>query len=96
MGLRDRYDFENLVNEAETFVLQELEAQLSESPEACTCQDCVLDMAAYALNHVKPYYRVSLMGSLYAKTANQPDYSLKVRRTVQDAIRKVQANRSHD
>jgi competence protein ComFB len=96
MGLRERYDLENLVNEAERIVLQELEAQLKETPDACTCQDCVLDMAAFALNNVKPYYRVSLMGTLYANTVDQSDYGVQIRGKVQEAIRKIQANKSHD
>lgn len=96
MGLRERYDFENLVNEAEKIVLQELELQLKEAAGACTCQDCVLDMAAYALNNVKPYYRVSLMGTLYANTVNQSEYGIQIRKAVQEAIKKIQANRSHD
>ena len=47
-------------------VLGELEIQMARAKDICTCQDCVLDMAAYALNNVKPTYRVSLMGSVYA------------------------------
>lgn len=69
MALKDTYDFDMLVNEAEGLVLTELEAQMSRSKGLCTCQDCVLDMAAYALNKVRPSYRASLMGSVYAKGA---------------------------
>lgn len=96
MGLRERYDFENLVNEAEKAVLQELETQLKEVPDACTCQDCILDMTAWALNNVKPYYRVSLIGSLYANNVNQTEYGIQIRKSVQDAIKRIQSNRSHD
>jgi competence protein ComFB len=97
MGLKDRYDFENLTNEAETLVMTELEKQLEKADGVCTCQDCVLDMAAYALNNVKPYYRVSLMGTLYARaTADESAYGKEIKKAVEEAIKKVKVNPSHD
>jgi competence protein ComFB len=113
MALRDRYDFESLVNVAENIVLRELEAQLARlgadskgasgadskgasGAEICTCQDCVLDMAAYALNNVKPSYRVSLMGSFAAGRAEEAGYAKEISRVVREAIEKVRANPSHD
>jgi competence protein ComFB len=96
MGMKEEYDFDILVNEAETLVIRELESQLAATPGACTCQDCVLDMAAYALNNVKPNYRVSLMGKLYARAMDQGDYGKEIKAAVQEAVRKVQGNRSHD
>ncbi|MGA2977519.1 MAG: late competence development ComFB family protein [Spirochaetia bacterium] len=96
MALKDSYDFDSLVNEAERMVLDELESQLALSSGTCTCQDCVLDMAAYALNNVKPAYRVSLMGSVYARSPNKTEYTRDITRAVRDAIEKVKANPSHD
>ncbi|MGO9310606.1 MAG: late competence development ComFB family protein [Spirochaetia bacterium] len=96
MPITDTYDFESLVNEAERMVLQELEDQLKTVVGVCTCQDCVLDMAAYALNNVKPAYRVSLMGSVYARSSSDPQYAQVVTRAVRDGIARVKANPSHD
>lgn len=96
MGLKDRYDFDSLVNESERLVLAELETQLASEQGICTCQDCVLDMAAYALNSVKPAYRVSLMGSVYARAAGESGQAQEIRRCVRDAILKIKANPSHD
>ncbi len=96
MGLREDYDFDNLVNEAESLVISELESQIARTPGLCTCQDCVLDMAAYALNKVKPAYRVSLMGSVYARTAAHTDRARDIAQAVTEAIEKVKANPSHD
>jgi len=113
MALRDRYDFESLVNVAENLVLRELEAQLARmgagakgasgagakgasGADICTCQDCVLDMAAYALNNVKPSYRVSLMGSFAAGRADEAGYANEISRVVREAVEKVRANPSHD
>ncbi len=96
MGLKDHYDFDSLVNEAERTVLNELEAQMAVAVDICRCQDCVLDMAAYALNNVKPTYRVSLMGSVYARAVADVGYSGEISRAVGEAIKKIKANPSHD
>ena len=96
MALRDSYDFDSLVNEAERMVLGELEARIAADSGICNCQDCVLDMAAFALNNVRPAYRVSLMGSVYARAGSNEEYLKDIRRAVDEAIRKIKANPSHD
>ena len=96
MPFADTYDFDSLVNEAERMVIQELETQLKGAVGVCTCQDCVLDMAAFALNNIKPTYRVSLMGSVYARSASNTAYTQGISRAVRDAIARVKANPSHD
>ena len=96
MALKDSYDFDMLVNEAESLVLAELETQIARTPGLCTCQDCVLDMAAFALNKVKPSYRVSLMGSVYARAGARADYAREITQAVKEAVEKVRANPSHD
>ena len=98
MALTDKYDFEVLKNEAETFVINELERQLETCPESmCRCNDCVLDMAAGALNTVKPLYRVSHLGTLYTAAAmDEQTYAASVRAAVNLAIEKVLNNPSHE
>jgi competence protein ComFB len=98
MAFKDTYDFELLKNEAEQMVLYELEKQLESEPsEICRCNECVIDMAALALNSVRPLYRFSLLGALYAAQAiNKQSYADSVQRAVAQAIKKVKANPSHD
>ena len=96
MPITDKYDFETLVNDAERMVLQELENQLVTAVNVCTCQDCVLDMAAFALNNVKPTYRVSLMGRVYAQSGSNAQHAQAISRAVREAVAKVKANPSHD
>lgn len=98
MGIRDDYDFGVLVNEAERLVTDELERRLAEraDPSICVCQDCVLDMAAFALNSLKPVYRVSLLGTMYAHAMDEGSYAAEVRAAVDAAISKVHANPAHD
>lgn len=89
MDLTTMYSFDELTNEAERLVIEELGRQLGEVDSAgCRAEDCVLDMAAYALNHVRPMYRVNLMGRLYADTLVE-QYGEEIRNAVAEAIRKI-------
>ena len=98
MAFIDNYNFEYLENESEKLVLAELGRQLeSFSVPICLCNDCVVDMAAMALNMVKPLYKASLLGSLYVSQAMQDkEYATSLREAVFMAIEKVSNNPSHE
>jgi competence protein ComFB len=98
MAFTDDYGFELLKNEAEQLVYSELEMQLANAgDDICRCNDCVMDMAAMALNNVKPLYRFSILGTLYAAQAKSDQaYADNVQQQVAQAIAKVSANPSHD
>jgi len=97
MSIEENYNFEYLVNETERMVLAELEHQLEQkwAADICKCEECVLDMAALSLNNLKPMYRVSLMGTLYAHSLQDTDYGVKVKDKVEESIKKVAKNPSH-
>ena len=89
MNLEKLYSFEEMTNEAERCVLEELGTQLENLKDSvCLTEECVLDMAAYALNHVQPMYRVNLLGRLYAQSLGD-EHEEEIRRAVADAITKV-------
>ncbi len=96
MGLRERYDFDSLVNEAERLVIEEMSRQLPRDKGLCTCGECVLDIAAFALNQVRPRYRASLLGSIYAQQSDASAYAREIEKAVAEAIRRVKANPAHD
>ncbi|HUW41200.1 MAG TPA: late competence development ComFB family protein [Rectinemataceae bacterium] len=98
MSFRESYDFGVLVNEAERMVVDELERRLTEldDPTICVCEDCILDMAAFALNTLRPVYRVSLLGTMYAHAMDNGEYAAELRKAVDAGIAKVHANPSHD
>jgi competence protein ComFB len=98
MALIDEYDFDLLKNEAENLVIRELEHQLESEPEnTCRCNECIVDIAAIALNTVKPLYRFSLLGTLYASQAmSEQAYADSVKDAVAMAIKKVRKNPAHD
>jgi competence protein ComFB len=96
MGLREDHDFDALVNDAEGLVIDALEAVIARTPDICTCRDCVLDMAACALNIVRPSYRVSLLGSMSGRSPRDGEYERQIRQAVAESVERVQKNRSHD
>lgn len=98
MAFKDEYDFELLKNEAENLVVREIEQQLkNESGDMCRCNECIVDIAAIALNAVKPLYRFSLLGTLYASQAmTEQAYADSVKKAVNAAIKKVRKNPAHD
>ncbi len=96
MAIRDRYDLEELGNETEEFVFQELEKQLDaiSDDDICKCHDCVLDMICLSLNQLEPRYRVSLMGTLYAKVESSA-LEKKIEDVVSDVLMKISQNPGH-
>jgi len=98
MALIDEYDFDLLKNEAEILVLREMEQQFKNAPaDMCRCNECVVDIAAIALNAVKPLYRFSILGTLYASAAmTEQAYADSVKQAVTQAIEKVRTNPAHD
>ena len=98
MAFINDYNFDLLKNEAEVLVLREVEQQIKNAPEnMCRCNECVVDIAAIALNSVKPLYRFSLLGTLYASQAmTEQAYADSVKNAVSQAIDKVRKNPAHD
>jgi len=96
MAIRDKYDLEDLKNETEEFVFQELEKQLDmiSDDDICKCHDCVLDMICLTLNRLQPRYRVSLIGTLYAKVESK-DLEKEIADTVAEVLMKVSQNPGH-
>ena len=98
MAFADNFDFDVLTNESEKLVVEELGRQLDacDGP-VCRCSTCVVDMAAVALNMVKPLYRVSLLGTQYvAQAMSEEAYAESVKQSVTKAIEKVRKNPAHD
>lgn len=97
MDLEKNYDMTILVNDTERMVLDELGKRLDSADDEglCSCQDCVVDMAALALNTLKPHYHASLLGTMYAHAVEEGDFAEEVKKAVDTAIAKVKANPAH-
>jgi competence protein ComFB len=97
MSFLNEYNFDLLKNEAEVMVIREVESQIEKLPDMCLCNECIVDIAAIALNNIKPLYRFSLLGTLYASQAmTEQGYADSIKQAVTDAIVKVKNNPAHD
>ncbi|MDX9800597.1 MAG: late competence development ComFB family protein [Spirochaetia bacterium] len=95
MGLNKLYNFDFLKNEAEELVKEVLEKEMEKDKTICDCQDCVLDIVGFALNNIKPLYKTSLKGSLYASASAPDKYIEAVENAVKYAVEKIKNNPSH-
>ena len=91
MKLENMYDFSIISNEAENLIIEEMEEQLNEEDKTDN-EDFIIDVATYALNHVKPAYRSTLLGKLYTQSLKESDYMKSVRNAVAEAIRIVKSS----
>jgi competence protein ComFB len=64
MKLKERYNFDNLGNRSQEMVFESIARLVESGSEMCTCEECVMDLAAWTLNHVSPRYYTSLLAPL--------------------------------
>ncbi len=64
MGILEEYDTSRLCNETEAAVFRILYSYVEKRKgdpaflQFCICQTCIMDIAAIALNHLPPHYRM--------------------------------------
>lgn len=86
-------DFKNYMEEV---VLRKLDDVLAKYPDACKCDQCKLDIAILALNHLPPKYISSEKGSIYAKLEGMSlSYEIEVIEQIAKAVEIVSKNPRH-
>jgi len=103
MSFRDSYNIGNLINVSEKLVFDAIDAVMPGHPEMCKCQDCVLDVAAIALNSLPPRYRASkfvalprnVPGLRYYVPEEEKDMVEQARAAVEAAIERVKEHPNH-
>ena len=87
----------NVINVMEQMVDEKLEELLAKS-DCCKCKQCVDDMRAIALNHLKPKYVSTDAGVLYTRVAAsmEKQSNMDINVAVYNAIDIVSANPHHD
>jgi len=71
MRLNERYNMETLGNRSQELVVEAIEKLVDGGDALCPCEECVMDLVAWTLNHVTPRYYTSLLSPL------QPDAVLE-------------------
>lgn len=63
----------------------------------CSCEECIFDIAALALNELPPKYVVTEKGELYSKTnILRQQFEVDVLAAITKAAEKVRENPRHD
>lgn len=88
---------EGLKNIMEDAVEYQLNKLLPTMPNICSCENCKLDMASYALNRLSPQYVRTDTGALFQKLHNyQPQAEVEILTVVISAIEKIGSHPQHD
>jgi competence protein ComFB len=96
MKLAERYDLENLRNISAEKVLKRVEKLLYERSDFCHCEDCVLDLIAYTLNHVTPMYGTSLLGPLHPNREREKKIEVEIDLAIREGLKRIKQHPHHE
>ncbi len=96
MRLEDSYDLSKIRNITAEKVYRKMEKLIEERDDFCKCENCVLDIVAYTLNHVTPYYATSLIGSLDPKRRKERRIEVEIDIAIEEGIKRVKNHPHHE
>ena len=83
-------------NYMETVVERALGEYLRNEKEICTCDQCAGDMAAAALNQLRPHYATTVRGAAFLESEQKNlEFVVKVVSAIKSAADKVKQNPRH-
>ena len=96
MNLSERYNLESLGNRSEQIVHEAIGRLVEEGATMCTCEECVLDLVAWTLNHVTPQYYTSLLAPLNPDPARERKVRVEVDLAIASGLKKLKAHPHHE
>ena len=96
MKITERYNIDNLRNRSAEMVFKKLEQILEKTEDFCNCEECVLDLIAYVLNHVTPLYGTSLLGPLHPDKDKEKKLEIEIDLAIKAGIRKISEHPHHE
>jgi len=96
MKLNERYDLESIGNRSEQIVWEAIQRLVDEGTAMCTCEECVLDLVAWTLNHVTPQYYTSLLSPLNPDPARDRKIRVEVDLAIASGLKKLKAHPHHE
>ncbi len=95
MVMEQKYRLENLRNRTQELVITRIEQVLAAGTDMCTCEQCVLDLLAYTLNHVTPQYGTSLLDPLSPNSEAARKVLIEIELAIEEGLRVVSARPNH-
>ena len=96
MKITERYNIDNLRNRSAEMVFKKLESILEKTEDFCKCEECVLDLIAYVLNHVTPLYGTSLLGPLHPNKDKEKKLEIEIDLAIKAGMRKISEHPHHE
>jgi competence protein ComFB len=96
MKLNERYDVEKMKNRTEEMVFEAIQKEIDKGGDTCSCEECVLDLAAYALNHVRPRYYTSLLAPLTPRPEAARKAQVEIELAIASGLKKLKSHRHHE
>lgn len=89
------YDLDALRNRAMELVLARIDGLIADGRLPCSCEQCVLDLVAYTLNHVTPLYGTSLLEPLEPNPARTRKVGIEIELALAEGLGRVRAHPKH-
>jgi len=96
MKLKEQYNLEKLRNRSSEMVLMRIEKLLEERDDFCHCEECVLDLVAFTLNHVTPLYSNSLLNPLHPNKEKLRKIQIEIDLAIQAGLKRITRHPHHE
>jgi competence protein ComFB len=94
MRLQERYHLDSLGNRSQELVYEAVE-RLVNDKAMCTCEECVMDLVAWTLNHVTPRYYTSLLSPLIPDTVLEHKVRVEIDLAIASGLKRLKEHPHH-
>lgn len=94
MNLSERYNLDKIRNRTLEMVLDKV-GQVVDEGLLCPCEDCVLDLLAFALNRVTPLYGTSLLDPLHPNRAKEKKVQIEIDLSISAGLKRIARHPHH-
>jgi competence protein ComFB len=94
MKLNERYNMEGIGNRSQEIVYEAIDRLVTDEA-MCTCEECVMDLAAWVLNHVTPRYYTSLLSPLNPDPSMEHKVRVEVELAIASGLKRLKAHPHH-
>ena len=95
MALQDNYNVQSIRNETAELVYDRVEKLLQETESFCSCETCVLDLVAFALNRVTPRYSTSFLGDLHPDRVKEKKLQVEIDLALHAGLKQLREHPHH-
>jgi hypothetical protein len=96
VSLIERYHLDRIRNRSAEMVHDAVEQLLDTRPDLCHCEECALDLVAYALNRVTPRYSTSLLEPLAPDPALERRIRVEIDLALTAGVKRLKEHPHHD